>query len=100
MNWFEKLFSSDELRVSALVVSLLIMIISILVYYFITGQVSQELVGLTEALIIGVGGVSISSIIKGNKNTYTAPLEQPYISPTDVTIIKDSDVPEEKEQRI
>lgn len=57
-NWFEKFFSIDEFRYSALVIVLFIVIGAMLTWLFIHGTVPVELVGLAETLILSIAGVN------------------------------------------
>lgn len=62
MDLLQKLVSLEEKRVSALMIGMLITLIFTLVMYYIRGNISQELVGVLNSLILGVVGVSVAAV--------------------------------------
>lgn len=71
MDWFSKIFSIDELRISALVICLFAIITTCIVYLFLTGDIPSNLMSLAEWVIgavAGVAGVSIFSNRSNNSN--------------------------------
>jgi hypothetical protein len=75
MNWFERLFSVDEMRVSALVICLIAVVTACLVSCFLLGDINGNLLTLAEGLVYTVGGVTavngIKTIISGNSSNTT-----------------------------
>jgi hypothetical protein len=65
MNWFERFFSIDEMRVSALVICLIAVVAACLISVFLLGNINDNLLSLAEALVFTVGGVTA---VNGFKN--------------------------------
>lgn len=79
MNLFNKMFSIDEFRVSALVVFMFLIIGAIIYSLYSTGSIPYPLVDLAQSLIYSIAGVNvfsgISTMIKNscrdlNSNTH------------------------------
>jgi hypothetical protein len=75
MNWFERLFSVDEMRVSALVICLIAVVASCLISVFLLGSINDNLLSLAEACVYTVGGVTAVNGVKSfiGKNTTAEP---------------------------
>jgi len=65
-NFFERFFSVDELRISSLVVSLLLLILCAIYFLFKTGNIPSNLVTLLEYVIAGVVGINIGNSLFSN----------------------------------
>ena len=70
---FEKFFSVDEFKISALVVVLFIDVIAILVWLFLHGTIPSALIELALGLIYSIAGVNVfngvTNAISGRYNT-------------------------------
>ncbi|MCY9737464.1 hypothetical protein M5X17_27565 [Paenibacillus alvei] len=59
-NLFDGIFTIDEFKTSSLVISLAAVLLAIIVYYFISGDVSGNMLMLAQTLIYSIAGVNVA----------------------------------------